>query len=124
MNKVEPKALKKHKKVSKEVEVKSNFTFFCWITKAFYLFQAGYPSKIFGLNNQGQEGQRGHGGGGGGQGKSGDEENSRDSSNGDPQGQNKKRGRYSESEDPAGHHMVKKVGLFYAISNNRSTYFI
>jgi len=74
-------------------------------------FQAGYPSKIFGLNNQGQEGQRGHGGDPhhhGGQGKSGDEENSRDSTNGDPQGQNKKRGRYSESEDPAGHHMVKK----------------
>ena len=102
----------------------SSCTFFLQITATFYLFQAGYPSKIFGLNNQGQEGQRGPGGGGGGQGKSGDEENSRDSSNGDPQGQNKKRGRYSESEDPAGHHMVKKVGLFYAFSINRSTLYL
>ena len=65
-------------------------------------FQAGYPSKIFGLNNAA---------GGSSSTKSGDEENSRDSSNGE-QGlqQAKKRGRYSDSED--GHHLIKKVGLF------------
>lgn len=57
-------------------------------------FQAGYPSKIFGLSASG---------------KSGDEENSRDSSNGEgPQA--KKRGRYSDSED--GHPTSKKVRIF------------
>ena len=65
-------------------------------------FQAGYPSKIFGLSG----------------GKSGDEENSRDSSNGassmtpgeHPHG--KKRARYSECEDGQ-HSSVKKVGLMH-----------
>lgn len=62
-------------------------------------FQAGYPSKIFGL-----------GGAGGSSAKSGDDENSRDSSNGgdSQQPQAKKRGRYSDSE-PDGHSLVKKV---------------
>ena len=70
-------------------------------------FQAGYPSKIFGLNNAA----------GGSSTKSGDEENSRDSSNGE-QGlqQGKKRGRYSDSED--GHHLIKKVGIFIFFHNH------
>ena len=63
-------------------------------------FQAGYPSKIFGLNNAAP--------GGPPFGKSGDEENSRDSSNGE---KGQKRGRYSDSED--GHLLVKKVGLCF-----------
>ena len=66
-------------------------------------FQGGYPSKIFGLDK----------GGGSSGTKSGDDENSRDSSNGQHDGpQPKKRGRYSDGElDPSmGHHLSKKVG--------------
>ena len=65
-------------------------------------FQAGYPSKIFGLNNAAPGvGPR-----------PGDEENSRDSSNGE---KGQKRGRYSDSED--GHLLIKKVGfVFISIS--------
>ena len=56
-------------------------------------FQAGYPSKVFGLNNS----------------KSGDEENSRESTNGSggDQHHGKKRGRFSESDEG---NPVKKVG--------------
>ena len=67
-------------------------------------FQGGYPSKIFGLDK------------GGSSTKSGDDENSRDSSNGQNDGpQPKKRGRYSDGElDPSmGHHLSKKVGLIF-----------
>ena len=62
-------------------------------------FQAGYPSKIFGLNNAAPGGPR-----------PGDEENSRDSSNGE---KGQKRGRYSDSED--GHLLIKKVGFTFIL---------
>ena len=76
-------------------------------------FQAGYPSKIFGLNNAA----------GGSSTKSGDEENSRDSSNGEQglQPQGKKRGRYSDSED--GHHLIKKVGIFTRFTSISGSFF-
>lgn len=58
-------------------------------------FQAGYPSKIFGLGSST---------------KSGDDENSRDSSNGGGSQSEpaKKRSRYSDNEDSS----IKKVGRF------------
>jgi hypothetical protein len=66
-------------------------------------FQAGYPSKVFGL---------------GGNSNSGNEENSRDSSNGDGQ-KSIKRARYSESEDG-----IKKVRPPKYMLKTRSTFLI